>query len=193
VIIPKALLSHFSKGRVRIRVDKKRGDTTYFTQLENMFSNLPGIISATSNPNSASLLLLTHLSANDISKFANENNLFDMKDNELKKLTHSTIQPKKAKIENDKTSPKTALKRFANRVHDIDIAVQKSTYGMLDLTTIAFGAFAGMGIYQLVRGHIMASGTSLLATAFAMVPLQKVIAERNQSARAPSIVNSATE
>jgi len=48
-----------------------------------------------------------------------------------------------------------------------------ATNGRVDLATVAFGALLGLGVYQIVRGQMLASASSLLVSAIAFLPMEK--------------------
>ncbi len=174
-MIAEAKLSHSSQGRVRIRIPEKRGNNQYFAKLKNKFMSHDGIHDTKINTAAASVLILSNLSKESVLNFAKENKLFEISvKTEKSKITAALKNTK------PKRNYESGVVRFAKQIHKVDTAIQHSTYGMLDLTSIVFFSIAGMGIYQIARGHILASGTSLLATAAALIPLQKVMEKHAQ-------------
>lgn len=178
--MPEAKLSHHSKGRFRFRIAKKRGDAKYFKHLNQFFSQLKGIQSVEINPSFGSILLLTNLPKENLFDLVQKNNLFYVQISKINQTkTKTTISS--AKVTRDYSKTDSGLIRIAKCLNNVDQSIKNSTYGVLDLTTLAFGAFAGLGIYQIARGQILASGTAMLATACALIPLQKIISEQKVS------------
>lgn len=169
MLIPEAILCHYSQGRVRIRLALKKNDPNYFDHLKNIFLQLAGIKEVKSNSVSKSLLLITSLAADTIFDFAAKNNLFILKNDISKK---SFFESKSHSTHNQIS--KHMLTEIAESIQKYDANIKNVTKGNIDLRTLTFGALMGFGLYQLMRGQFLASGSSLVVTAIALLPLHKI-------------------
>jgi hypothetical protein len=153
-MIPIGLLSHHSKERIRIRIPHKRQDISYFAFLHACFEKMAEVRAVETNPFLGSLLLITSLGAEDIFAYA-----------ELHKLFHKLDEPigNAGRSENLLVQATQAAKRLDQQLKD-------STNGMIDLKTVACGAFAGLCIYQIAKGQVLASASSLMMSALTFFP-----------------------
>ena len=134
-MIPDAYFSHRSFRRVRIKVPSKRGDETYFIHISNGFKGCKGIETININPITGSILFIHTIDFDSIKEFAEENNLFTMKDNSFAPSFNNRVK-----------------KRFNN----FDSQVKKLTTREIDIPGIAFLTLLGVGISQIVRGNVRA-------------------------------------
>lgn len=76
--LPEAVLSHESRGRIRLRLASKKRDEEFFKDLTSWFMKLEGIEKAAVNPATGSLLLIHAIDLNVIRRYAEEENLFTL-------------------------------------------------------------------------------------------------------------------
>ncbi len=129
-----AWVVHRTPGRLRLKIPSKKGDACYFGSLRERFSSLPGIVRTEANPATASFLLLVE-PGRDIALEDSAQGLFMLRGEEPRE---------------------TLQERTVNRISEINDEVRKFTAGELDLQTIAFVGFLGLGIYQISIGNITA-------------------------------------
>lgn len=129
-----AWIVHRTPGRLRLKVPSKKGDACYFGSLQECFSSLPGIIRTEANPATASLLLLVE-PGREIPIEDSARGLFKLRGDEPRE---------------------TLQERTVKRISEINDEVRRFTAGELDLRTVAFVGFLGLGIYQLGIGNITA-------------------------------------
>ncbi len=137
-----------------MRIPRKRRDATYFAFLHACLEKMAEVRAVETNPLLGSVLLVTSLCAEDIFAYAKRHQLFE-------KLEEKIAQ-----------DPITGniLSRVARGVKKADNRLKESTNGMIDMKTLAFGAFAGLGIYQITRGQVLASASALMMSAFTFFP-----------------------
>ncbi|MEP9410857.1 MAG: hypothetical protein HRF42_05535 [Candidatus Brocadia sp.] len=134
-MIPDAYVSHQSFRRSRIKVPSKRGDERYFTHINNRFKGFKGVETIDVNPVTGSILFIHTVDFKSIKEYAEENNLFTMKNNSSVPLFNRSI--------------KTRFNNFDNRI--------KTLSGKeIDIPGIAFLTLLGLGISDIGRGNARA-------------------------------------
>ncbi len=73
---PLARVSHALPGRIRIRIDEKRGDEAYFADLKQALAEVPDIIDAETNSRTGSVLVRLFGDGLSVWRYAEESGLF---------------------------------------------------------------------------------------------------------------------
>jgi hypothetical protein len=76
--LPRARLTHAIPGRMRLRIDDRRGDIGYFKDVVTALGTLAGIAEVVARPETAGLLVLHRLDPARIAEFARAEGLFDV-------------------------------------------------------------------------------------------------------------------
>jgi hypothetical protein len=135
-MIPEAVVSHTTPGRVRVRVPSRKGDTAYFSALKEHFTHFEGVEQIEANALTSSVLLIHSADLNAVAAFAEEQALF-----KLKKLRPHTS---------------SFSSNFASAFNDFDKRVKRLTGSELDVPGVAFVTLLGFGIYEIGRGNFAA-------------------------------------
>ncbi|MEW5744567.1 MAG: HMA2 domain-containing protein [Nitrospirota bacterium] len=136
-MVPRATISHASRGRLRIKVPSRKGDTAYFSALKEHFSSYLGIAEIEANPLTGSVLFVHALDARRIGEHGAQGNLF-----RLETLQEKTAVPLSGRV--------------VSLFNKADSEVRKLTGNEIDTPAIAFLALLGLGIYQISRGNFAA-------------------------------------
>lgn len=139
-----AVIVHRIPGRIRLRLQEKRGDTDYFTALSEEISNMPAIDAVKVNPMTGSVVIHYSGATNDVLARLEENNFSIANRHEMEKqleAKHHNPSP-----ENGGQRPPFLL--VSNR--DIN--------PMFMLGTL----LAAVGVVQTFRGKILVPSLSLL-------------------------------
>ncbi len=140
-----AYVTHALQGRLRLKIPAKRGDGFYFASLESDLSKCPGVESVTINPRAASALIKFWGGGGMavLNQYARKHKLF-------------TIKP-------DKNAELKTLNQFVyTQVKQVDEVITLLTRGHLDMQSIFFLLFLGLGLQQLWRGQIMQPAIPML-------------------------------
>lgn len=137
---------HAVPGRARIRIPAKRGDGLYFSALEAGLKSCAQIASIQVNPHSASVLIVFAEDGNlhVLGQYAQEHGLFDLQE-EIVAVGHRPL----GAVLSDQLGQ-------ANRL------IARSSRGHLDVQTLFFLLFLGLGLKQLWRGQVMQPAIPLL-------------------------------
>jgi hypothetical protein len=132
--LPEARLSHFSKGRLRLRINAKRGDDDFFQHAREALKSQYGDNSIEVNPVTASLLIVDdRVSPDSVALVARESELF---------VLHREPE----------THPK-AFYSIINPIKAADDQLQRFSGGGLDIATAVFLALLVHGIIEIIRGN----------------------------------------
>lgn len=145
---PQAVVSHASKGRLRVRIPSKRRHAGFFKDLKKVLEHVDRIEAVSANPELGSLLILGELSVDEIFSIAEKKHLF--------------VKRKAARQD-------TFLKDLLNLIRDTDEALKEASGGKLDVGTVTFGTLLGLGLYQVWKGDVLASASSLLVGALGYI------------------------
>lgn len=139
--LPFAFVSHQVDGRVRLRVPDMRRQDEYFERMRQRLAGLPGLRRLTTNTRTGSVLI----------EYSGQ----------LEAL--------------EELGPRLGLFRLQNRPHPHSISeflytltsqpdeiLKKLTDGRVDAAGVTALALTGMGISQIVRGHALPAGWTLL-------------------------------
>ena len=135
-MLPPALISHRTTGRLRVKIPSKKGDGAFFQSLKERFSILEGINAIEINPLTGSMLILHSSDERTIAGYALANNLFM-----LQELG---------------SSPAGLQRRISKAFVSIDSQLKSATSGEIDIGGLAFLVLMGFGIYQISVGNLTA-------------------------------------
>lgn len=155
-LIP-AFVAHALPGRYRIKVPVKTGDGCYFAHLKERLQSCPEVAGVTTNAATGGLLVQMErgLTAEDLAGIARTQALFELRDHRV--VTAETVQRSSAL--------RTATERFRNA----DRWVMHATNGSLDLKSALFLTLLALAVRQILRGHFMVPGFTLLWHALSMM------------------------
>jgi hypothetical protein len=134
---PEAHIVHRTPERLRIRIDEKKGDLSYFSTLKDKFSRYRSFENITENHLTGSLLFVEkRIDADAIFEFAESNHLFDLRNTleETQPLSQRVVQP---------------IRKFDSRLN-------RFTKGEIDLSGFIFMILLVSGIFQIARGNFAA-------------------------------------
>lgn len=151
--IPEAHLCHLTPQRARIRIPSRRGERRFFIDLANELKSCPAIRALDVNSATGSVLLinLEGIALDQISGYAEDKQLFRL------------------------TSPGPMMETITDNVRRLDGAIRSLAGGEVDLASVGFVTLAGMGLYQLARGQILAPAVTVLwyAASVLLITAQK--------------------
>ncbi|HMK42693.1 MAG TPA: hypothetical protein VK445_01000 [Dissulfurispiraceae bacterium] len=135
-MIPHAIIAHKSRGRLRIRVPEKKGQTAYWQQVLDSLKEIDGIKSLSANPVTAGVLILHELPEKEILGYAHSLGLFKVPASQLK------VVPLQYKVTRSFRSMNRSIKRF--------------TGDELDLGSVTFLGLLTIGGYEIAKGNFTA-------------------------------------
>jgi hypothetical protein len=139
-----AYVAHAVPGRTRIKIPAKRGDSLFFAKLESGLLRCPDVASVQTNYRAASILIT----------FSAEGSLAS--------VDHYARQHRLFNLENEPLPLKTVGELISDQVGQVNRLVGTGSRGHLDIQSIFFLLFLGLGLKQLWRGHIMQPAIPLL-------------------------------
>jgi hypothetical protein len=146
--LPFAFVSHQVEGRVRLRVPAMRQQEEYFQRIRQRLASLPGLRRLTTNTRTGSVLIEYSGKLEALAELGPRLGLFQLQNrphpHALSEFLYTLT-----------THPDELLKRFTN--------------GRVDAAGVAAIALTGMGISQIVRGHALPAGWTLLWNATNLV------------------------
>jgi hypothetical protein len=131
------ILSHASKGRLRLKVPSKKRNPAFFEQLQGKLKEVPGLTEIRVNPLSASILILHTDLPDEISAWLQAHNALSTKGDPL-------------------LHPNNVHKRISGTFNEVNGRIRGFTKGELDVPTLSFIALLTVGIYQISRGNFTA-------------------------------------
>jgi hypothetical protein len=144
--LPQARVSHFTTGRLRIKIPEKRRDEEFFDTVKGRLATWNSIDRIEVNAVTASVLMYF----SDVGRLFAENALR----NDLFAVDYEALE---ADFE---TQPLTEWAK--GRWTDADLALRRWTSGAADIRTAIFVTLLMAGTYQLFRGNIAAPAATLL-------------------------------
>lgn len=155
-LIP-AFVAHALPGRYRIKVPDRRGDQGYFARLKERLQSCPEVAGVTTNAATGGLLVRMErsLTAEDLARIAHKKALFELRDHRGG-AAHSVQRP-------------SALSAATERFRNADRWVLHATSGSLDLKSALFLTLLALAVRQILRGHFMVPGFTLLWHALSMM------------------------
>ena len=139
--LPFAFVSHQVDGRVRLRVPTKRHQSEYFEQLRQVLASLPGLRRLTTNTRTGSVLIEYSGQLEALEELGPRLGLFQLQN---RPHPHSISEW----LYTLTSQPDDFLKRVSN--------------GRVDAAGVTALALAGLGVSQIVRGHALPAGWTLL-------------------------------
>jgi hypothetical protein len=157
-MLPTAQLTHGVPGRLRFRVQSKRGDATYFGDATKRLASCPDIESITCNPLTGSILLATTAEARAIAGFAEQQGVFAL-------LSGATFSAPELRIKGE--------------IHAVDEALRTISNGTAGLKGATLSGLLILILYQVLKGRILAPAVTLVWYAFMIWRTAGDYAERN--------------
>lgn len=136
------VLVHRLPGRVRVRIDGRRGDPKYFTDLSEDISRLPGVDRVKANPSTASVVIEFSETTENLMQQLHDNNL-------------SVDLPVESR-----DTPAGQARQDAERAstHPFHLVSNRELNPMFMLGAV----FAVLGVVQTFRGKILVPSLSVL-------------------------------
>ena len=134
--LPDATITHTSPGRTRVKIPSKKGDHGFFSKVAERFSVCDGVREAHSNALTATVLLLHHSEPKKLSYFAEENNLFN--------------------IRNIPGNPVPLTRILKKGFDGLNKSARIFSKGQLDLSGLAVASLVGLSVFQIFRGNFKA-------------------------------------
>lgn len=144
-----ALITHQIGDRLRIRLPARKGDTSYFTQVEQVLGRFEGVASCETNPLTGSILLWFDGDLDALIAYTARESLF---------LLEPPVEKKSSLIDG-----------VSEGLYDLDDAIKRRSDGSLDLFELLFIGAIGAGVIQLVRGHWLGPAISGFVDAAAIL------------------------
>lgn len=158
---PSARLSHCLPGRVRLKIGEKSGDARYFDHTAHTLSRAPAVTAVTANPATSSVLVHYRGAFEPVAEFAAKAGLFVLAATQPQTET-AAVHPLSLVA-----SAFTALglvQLGRGRIADNAVEPLWNAYGAavtLGSPTLS-AALVALGAYQLVKGQLLGSASSLL-------------------------------
>jgi hypothetical protein len=148
-----AYLVHALPGRARIRIPAKRGNQSYFRDLESALGRCADVTSVQVNPTAASALIVYPPAADlqTIANCARERQLFDLK---------PAV---------DSPPAQSIGETAASQLDFLDRLLATSSRGNMDLRSAVFLLLIALAMRQIWRGHVMQPAVALLWDAFELL------------------------
>lgn len=136
--LPKdTVISHASKGRLRLRIPSKKRNGVFFEHLYSEITKLPGLTQVQVNPLSGSILIVHTKLPDEISAWLHSQANLTSKNNAL-------------------LHPNNVHKAISGTFEEVNGRIRGFTKGELDIPTLSFIALLTVGIYQISRGNFTA-------------------------------------
>lgn len=140
-MLPEAQLTHFTTGRLRLKIRTKRGDEAYFASLRERLAQLPLVRDVEINPVTGSVLIshgleVTPEAAAPMAEYAERSGLFRLS---IPAVGRSPVA-------------RTITDTFTS----VDRRIQGFTNGDFDLPTVTTLGLAGFGLFQIGKGNVVA-------------------------------------
>ncbi|MET0388088.1 MAG: HMA2 domain-containing protein [Polyangiales bacterium] len=146
--LPSAFVSHRAPGRVRVRIPAMRHQDDYFERLRAQLASVPGMRRLTTNTRTASVLIEFTGEIEALAQLGQRLELFD--------LGH-------------RPHPHSVTEFLHVLTSQPDRILKRVTDGRVDMAGLTALALTGMGISQIVRGHALPAGWTLLWNATNLV------------------------
>jgi hypothetical protein len=147
-----AFIAHAVPGRVRIKIPGKRGDGLFFAKLEASLQACADVQSVQVNERLGSILITQGEQSNikDIANYARSHKLFGLRGEEALPL------PSAGEIFLSQLQKTDRLFRQADQM------IATGTRGKLDMQSMFFLLFLGLGIKRAWRSHLLEPDVPLL-------------------------------
>jgi len=133
-MIPHAHVSHIMSCRLRIKVPSRKGDLSYFADVQEQLSMCPGVQEVSVSPHTGGALILYNCDKKSISEYAQEKGLFILK--------------------HPAGSQRALFSHVAHTFKMYNTSLKKLTDGQIDIPSLAFLSLMISGVYQLARGNL---------------------------------------
>jgi hypothetical protein len=131
------ILSHASKGRLRLRIPSKRRNSAYFETISSELEKLSGLTQIQVNPMSGSILILYSELPAEMTSWLQRYHGLTMKNN----------IPVKSDL---------VQRKITGTFDQLNNRIRGFTNGELDIQALSFLALVVVGIYQISRGNFTA-------------------------------------
>lgn len=138
--LAQAYVAHTVPGRVRLRIPARRGDDAYFANVASQLREIGGAEGVKTNPRTGSVLI---------------NGL------ELDRLAETARNERLFALRRSPPPPESVIDAVGTSVDTLESGVKKVTRGEMDLASLAFVFFLGLGLVQLLRGNFAGPATTL--------------------------------
>jgi hypothetical protein len=136
-MFPQAFISHQVQSRIRLKIPARKGDPSFFAELNDKLVGLKQFDQVESNCTTGSILLVKkELNVHQLARFAAEEKLFDLVLEETGSVS----------LKDQVAGPMAALSR----------QIKNFTGGELDLPGTIFISLLIFGLYELARGNFTA-------------------------------------
>jgi hypothetical protein len=146
--LPQAFVTHQIRGRIRLRVPAMRNQTAYFENLRQRLSTLPGLRRLTTNTRTGSVLIEHTGEIEALESIGPRLDLFEL---------------------GSRPHPHSLNEMFYAAGVKPDSFLKSVSDGRVELSSVAILALAGLGISQIVKGHALPAGWTLLWNAATLV------------------------
>lgn len=148
-MIPKAIISHRLRNRLRIHVRGRSRSGPRLRRIESTLQKCEGVDAVHSNPKTGSILIHHHADLETLKAYARRENLFQLVD--ARSDQGGNFAPFR--------------KRLSTRLEDIDHRVTESTHGQMDLTAMSVVTLMGLSVFQATQGKLLPPAWTLLQSA----------------------------
>ncbi|HIJ59942.1 MAG TPA: hypothetical protein HPP56_04940, partial [Nitrospirae bacterium] len=131
-----ALVVHNIPGRIRLKIDSKKGNKSFFDKVMDSLVGIKEIQKIEINPTTGSIIIYSNESSDSIIRLMKEQKLFHIVEKNI--------------------STRRIHGSFKGAYNEIDKKIKTLTAGELNLADAAFLGLLGMGIYQIQRGNFTA-------------------------------------
>lgn len=133
-LLPEVRLCHFSTGRLRIRIHRRRGDGAYFQALQEKLAAHFGYAAIATNPVTGSVLVEdVRVSPAEVASFGREAGLFKL-----------DLAPR---------LPRGGVQNIISPLKTVDVNLRRITGGTLDVPSAVFVALVIFGVIEILRGN----------------------------------------
>ena len=144
-MLPKALIVHHTRDRARLRIKEKRDAPEFFGKIRDQLALIPAITDVEINSTTGSVLLLhPNKPWSEVGAQLRALELFEIVD-------HIEQEP--------------ALTYLMTGITQFEKRITETSFGSVDLRTLAFIILCGFALRQIMRGEILGPGLPLLWTA----------------------------
>lgn len=195
-MVPVAYIEHQLPGRVRLRVPSRRGEVPFFEKVVRELSKHPAISELSASPLTGSITLQYFEPLQPIATAAADQKLFETRRLEP---AAKTDEPKQAHRSNQGSGVAYGVATGLSGLSFFQAAQGNVVGSAVENFWLSFGAhstlgrpdiaalFAALGVYQMFRGRLLGSASSLLFYALVMRQLavmEEARARRRVTARA---------
>ena len=152
-MLPIATISHAFEGRIRFRIPSRKGQVSYFAQVEAAFAAHGGVSYVETNPLTGSVLLYHNTHVDELVDDALAQGLF--------------------RVQSQAVSPNQALNVAADWMDQAGALLQRLSQGTIDLQELLFVVLLGASMLQILRGDVLGPASTLLAYAIGILMIYR--------------------